>query len=328
MAGELADRPVVSAWRYFRDLDQTAANIAKSTVQFHKQYDWDYIKVTPRASYHAEAWGNRFDFSRWDGGAPGILSWVLQSAHDLYEVESLAPNSGPLGEQLEVLSLIRQQVGSDEPILQTVFSPLVVLGFLAGHRTLAGHHPAIRSSNPLPSMFLDNPKGVHHALKNIAKTLAAYARVALASGADGIFYATLGLARDGYLNPTELAEFAKPYDLMILESLSESPVVLHTCGPQAHPEFFADYPVNAIHWSDRSPGNPSLVQSREWIGSKAVMGGVDETLFSTDSHERIAVQASEALRLMNNRPFFLAPGCGLSPTVADLSLRALRQAVE
>ncbi|MDD3893410.1 MAG: uroporphyrinogen decarboxylase family protein [Syntrophomonadaceae bacterium] len=148
----------------------------------------------------------------------------------------LSGKAGPFGEQLEAIRLIRKELGEDTAILQTVFSPLAVLEYLAGHRTLAGSRPVNRMDTPLPKLFSTSPSEVHQALKNITRTLASYVKEALQAGADGFFYAALGLAQDGYLTVDEFEEFCRSYDLMLLEELSNVPTILHTCGPNSHPE--------------------------------------------------------------------------------------------
>lgn len=57
LSGERADRPIGSGWRHFIDKEQTADDLAETTISFTKKYDWDWVKINPRATYLAEAWG-------------------------------------------------------------------------------------------------------------------------------------------------------------------------------------------------------------------------------------------------------------------------------
>lgn len=328
-AGEPADRPPVSAWRHFIDREQDASMLAEAMVGFQNQFDWDFVKINPRATYYAEAWGNVYDFARYDGVVPVVSKYAVHRAADVELIEELDPGAaGPFQEQLEAIRLIRQALGRETPIVQTVFSPLAVLEYLAGHRTLASNRPAIRQSSPLPGLFADNPDGVRCALKRIARTLAGYAQAAVQAGADGIFYAVLGLARDGYLTEDEYNEFGRPYDEEVLDALGGAPAMLHTCGPEAHPERFTYSSVQAISWADRAPGNPALADSQPWIGGRAAVGGVDETLFAGPQPDEVISQARQAIRVMKGRPFILAPGCGVPMNAAAANLLALREAAE
>lgn len=327
-SGEPADRPPVSAWRHFIESERDPARLARATLDFHREYDWDFIKFNPRTTYYAEAWGNEYDYDRYDGVVPAVSRKLIHAPQDLALVEELDASRPTLREHVEVVRLVREEAGPDVPVLQTVFSPLAVLEYLAGRRTLASNRPAVRDATPLPGLFAADPEGVHRALRNIARTLADYVQQLLKAGADGIFYAVLGLARDGYLTEEEYRDFGRPYDLIVLEALAGAPALLHTCGPQAHPERFGYETVQAIHWADRAPGNPPLDAMKETLKGKALVGGVDETLFAGEDAETVRRQAREAMRAMEGHPFILAPGCGVPITAAASTLRALRQSAQ
>ena len=51
------DRPPVSMWRHFYAEETAADTLAEAMLGFQREYDWDFMKVNPRASYHAEDWG-------------------------------------------------------------------------------------------------------------------------------------------------------------------------------------------------------------------------------------------------------------------------------
>ncbi|HBE77570.1 MAG TPA: uroporphyrinogen decarboxylase [Firmicutes bacterium] len=328
VSGESADRVPVSAWRHFIEQEQTATGLAEAMIEFQKQYDWDFVKINPRATYYAEAWGNTYDYRQYDGVVPRVNNFVIGNPEDLFSVGKLPGNQGPFGEQLEVIRTVRKSLGDDVPILQTLFSPLAVFEYLAGHRTLAGNREANRCETPLPGFFAASAAGTHQALENISNTLTDYAKAAIQAGADGFFYAELGLAREGYLTETEFKEFGRAYDLQLLEELNQVPIVLHICGPYAHPERFYDYPIQAIHWAEHAPGNPSLEESGSWIGDKAVMGGVDEMLFALKDPNKVFIEANQAIDRMSHRAFLLAPGCGVPLNSTPSALLALRQAVK
>jgi len=54
LAGEETDRPPVSMWRHFFEDETSAEGLAEAMLGFQRRYDWDFMKVNPRASYHAE----------------------------------------------------------------------------------------------------------------------------------------------------------------------------------------------------------------------------------------------------------------------------------
>ncbi|GIO38650.1 methylcobamide--CoM methyltransferase [Paenibacillus antibioticophila] len=326
---DVADRPMVSAWRHFIEVEHDSIALAAATVDFQRKYDWDFVKINPRTTYYAEVWGNEYDYSQYDGVVPLVTKIRIQDREDLKQITPRTAEAAPLQDQLKVISRVRQELGDEVPIVQTVFSPLAVLEYLGGHRTLASYRPAIRKASPLPELLAASPTEVHKALEAITETLVDYAKAALRSGADGFFYAVLGLARDGYLTSEEYKEFGLPYDLELLRYISPDPVILHTCGPEAHPERFAEYPISALHWADRAPGNPSLAGHEQWLKAPIAVGGVDERLFGANgSPSTIISQSLETIEAFRGRPLILAPGCGLPLDAEDEQLKALRNSVE
>ena len=57
LAGEYVDRPPASMWRHFYAEETAPDTLAEAMLGFQREYDWDFMKVNPRASYHAEDWG-------------------------------------------------------------------------------------------------------------------------------------------------------------------------------------------------------------------------------------------------------------------------------
>jgi uroporphyrinogen decarboxylase len=328
--GIAPDRPLISAWRHFIDAEHDAESLAQATIRFQKTWDWDFVKINPRATHFAEAWGNEYDYAQYEGVVARVKTPILRNRDDFARVTVQTPDNPLFREQLEVISRVREGLGGEVPILQTLFSPLAVLEYLLGHRTLAGNRPAVREATPLPVWFQREPELVHQALENILLSLRQYAEEALRRGADGFFYAVLGLARAGYLTEDEYERFGRAYDIRFLQFLKEKGafLMLHTCGPESHPDTFARYPIHALHWADRERGNPDLAQAREWLGELTAVGGVHESLFVEGHEEELKRQAVEAVKEMRDRPFILAPGCGLPLQVTDEALRAFRSSVQ
>jgi uroporphyrinogen decarboxylase len=54
LRGEAVDRVPVSFWGHTFDREDSASALAQSTLAFNHTYDWDFIKVQARASYHGE----------------------------------------------------------------------------------------------------------------------------------------------------------------------------------------------------------------------------------------------------------------------------------
>lgn len=80
LAGHEIDRPPVGTWRHFVGREANACDLAAAMVEFQRTYDWDWVKVNPRATYFAEAWGNIYDFDAVSDYPVHAISWNSESA--------------------------------------------------------------------------------------------------------------------------------------------------------------------------------------------------------------------------------------------------------
>lgn len=330
MNGESADRPPVAVWHHFLKEETDADAFVKATADFQEMYDWDLIKLNPRAVCFTETWGNRYDYSEYIGYGPKCVEHILTTSADLEKITRKKIRGGPLGEQIQIVKKLRSLVGDEIPIIQTIYSPLAVVLNLTGKRMVGRYRPAPREESPVVQFIREEPKLLQSALSAMADTIADYVKELLDAGADGLFYTPLGLAREGYLTQEERVKYLKEYDLRILEAVGGAFTILHTCGIHAHPDFFSDYPVHVLHWAESAPGNPSLGSAPVWLKKKAVMGGVDERLFGqgVNSPRLIREAAENAVRRHRHQPFFLAPECSVSPESAPEEYLAIREAAE
>ena len=329
--GELPDRPPISAWRHFPGMEETPEDLAKAMIDFQDAYDWDFMKINPRAVYYHEVWGNRYDYSRYNDVVPSLVSCSVHEAEDLEGITVQSGDAPPLEQQTEAVRLIKRKYGESLPVFQTVFTPIGILLNLCGQRSLGRYRESRRDESLLIRLLNDSAPAVHRALDGIARTLVLYIENLIDAGIDGIFFAALGMAREGYLTEGEWKEFAMPYDLAVLKPLKEKKekiVMLHTCGIDSNPARFANYPIDILHWAESAPGNPPIAGSESWLGKIAPMGGVDERLFGAGKEEEIARRVKDSLRKNERKPFVLAPECSVSIKTSDSELRAFRDAVE
>ncbi len=328
LSGEITDRPPVSAWRHFFESEHsTAQDFAASMLRFQEKYDWDYMKMQPRATYYEEAWGSQFDFGDYKGGFVGTrISTPINGVQDLDKIVELPGNNGPFAEQLEAIRIIQGGIKDDPPIFQTIFCPTSVFQKLCGIDSIGRYRDATRS-DLMVTLFQEYPEFVHRALNNITRTLADYAREIIRTGIFGVFYAATGLSRTGYLTAGEWDEFVKPYDLQLLEALRPIKVMLHACGIYSNPERFAGYPIAILHWAESAPGNPPLSGAGDWLGGIIPMGGVDERLFGQVKAAEIARASRATLIRMKEAPFIMAPECSVSQDTSHAELMAFKDAV-
>ena len=229
LRGEAVDRVPVSAWRHFLDEEHDPVRLAEVSLRHFNEFDWDWLKVNPRATYYAEAWGNRYDLSSTPQIIPPLTEGPLQRPSDLAKITALPPTSGVFDEHLQLTRLIRKGIGHAH-FLQTIFSPLSVLSFLTARPEGDRLEDFAKAQNEGIRHFIhENPQGAHEALNNIASTLAQYAAAVIEAGASGIFFAIVKLARQGVLTEAEFAEFGKPYDLQVLKAIQFAPHLWSVC---------------------------------------------------------------------------------------------------
>ncbi|MGA9533841.1 MAG: hypothetical protein WBR18_14070, partial [Anaerolineales bacterium] len=132
IAGEVADRPPVALWRHFPVDDQDPSTLTRSVVAYQREFDFDFVKVTPASSFCLKDWGSD---DRWEGATEGTRTYThraIDKASDWAALRPLPADVGQLGEQLDCLEAIIAELGPDVPVIQTVFSPLSQAKNLAG----------------------------------------------------------------------------------------------------------------------------------------------------------------------------------------------------
>jgi uroporphyrinogen decarboxylase len=321
LRGEEVDRVPVSAWWHDFPREWSSRGLAEATLLAYRRYDWDFIKVNPRACYYAEDWGARYQQSENPKQQPRLVEPAVKSPQDLGRVRPLDVSRGAYGEQLEALSIIARELAGEAPFIQTVFSPLAAMSRITG------------STKYVQKLMREAPDGLLAALEAIAETLHSYAGACLRQGTSGIFFATVEWGGGDNISPDDYGRFGRPFDLRVLEAAREAPFnVFHVCRDNNHLTSLLDYPVQAFQWASRSPTNPSLseIASRT---DKALIGGVDQkqTIIKGSAAD-VAAQARDAVDGVGGRRFLLAPECSIDPPspagqTPEANLRAMVEAV-
>ncbi|HLQ67103.1 MAG TPA: uroporphyrinogen decarboxylase family protein [Candidatus Limnocylindrales bacterium] len=301
LAGEPTDRPPVSLWRHFYDREGTAEGLAQAMLEFQSTYDWDFMKVNPRGSYHIEDWGARTQ--RPGTGPldkPKVVEGVIRRPEDWDRIRPLDVTKGAFGEHLDAEERIAAKIQGDVDWVMTVFNPVSVAADLVNDDALFVEH------------LRRHGERVHAALRAIADTFAAFTRETMARGASGIFLATTDWANDTRIKREEVEEFGRPYDLRVLAEAAAGPLnTLHVCGPGAYLREHADYPVAILSWDARDRGNPSI---------RGMRGATEKTLMTGISHEgaflkgpakAVEEEARSAVQESGGTRFILGPGCAI-----------------
>jgi uroporphyrinogen decarboxylase len=315
LRGAPVDRVPLAFWLHNFATENSAKGLADETLRLSDTFHWDFLKPQSRAQCFAEMWGLTYAPSRERATPFTVTRAPLASAQDVGALRPMDPRRGALGEQLEALRMIRARVGADLPIIWTIFSPMMVLPFLVrGGKTQA------------LSLLRSDGAAVERGLGAIAETLAAYARAALAEGADGLFYAT-NVATRASMSAEECRRFQRPFDLPVLAAVEAAPFnLLHVCGEDILFDEFADYPVTAFSWA-LFPGNPSLTDVHRRTG-RAVVGGLPaKPQIASMTAGTLVERAKAAIGEMAGRFLLLGPDCSINPDTPESLLHAVGNAV-
>jgi uroporphyrinogen decarboxylase len=229
------------------------------------------------------------------------------------ELDRFDPHIGAFGRQIQSLMQIKDEVGPEVPVIQTVFSPFHIAYRLAGRRILED--------------WKKDPEAVRHGLDMIAANSAAFAEAAVAeAGIDGFFYGAFGCEK-GWMSEDRFKEMVMPSDVAVLEALNKSPIcIVHIHSEKdSYFDLLIDYPCNAISWEDRQAG-PPVAEARKRTG-KCLVGGVDHYLAIKAAPEQIAAQGAEAIQAAGGRGLILAPGCTFFDDTPAANMLALKEAV-
>ena len=313
IVGDVADRPPVALWRHFPVDDQDPSTLAEASSEFQSLYDFDFIKVTPASSFCLRDWGVE---DKWRGNPEGTRDYTRRVINDSdvwLQLYVLDPESGSLARQLRCLELIRELVGHDVPIIQTIFNPLAQAKNLAGQNEMLAH-------------LKRYPEKVQIGLETITKSTIAFVEAAQSRGIDGIFYAIQHASfdifdRQGY------AKYGETYDQRIIDAAGDLWLnVLHLHGDSLMFDLAEVYPVHIVNWHDRET-SPDLVAGKRRINA-AVCGGISrETLTIGDPHA-VRIEADEAIESLNGQGLILGTGCVVPVIAPRANLKAARACVD
>ena len=312
LSGAAVDRAPVSLWGHDFLREWEPGDLVAATLESYRANDWDFIKLNPRSTYFAEAWGNRYERPT-EQRQPRLLDATVKTVGDLARLEPVDPLGGVFAEHLTALRMLLAEVGEEVDVLQTVFSPLGVLATMAG-----GERTVVELAG-------EDAAATHQALAVLTGVLGAYAGASLEAGAAGIFYAPLRWPSHDYCSEDFYREFGRPYDLQLLQPLRAAPFnVLHVCRDHNMIDLLLDYPVAAFNWADQGEGNPSLAAVLAKT-DKAVMGGVEHTHLHEIAADVAATQARAAAALGPSR-VLVGPGCSIPPGTPAATSAAVARA--
>jgi uroporphyrinogen decarboxylase len=313
LKGAELDRPPISLWRHFPDADQTAEQLAESTLSWQRKLDLDFIKLMPPGDYATIDWGAVSEFQGAPGGTRKTLIYPIEHPDDWRKIRPLDVRHGFNAQMIRACALVREELGGDVPVLQTIFSPLTIASKLSNGRVL--EH--LRSQ----------PELVHSALEVIQRVTEAFTNASLEAGADGVFFASQCATSD-MVTRAEYAEFGTRYDLPVLAAACEARsefTMIHIHGANTFFDVLAAYDGDALNWHDRRVG-PPLAEVLASYPERAAVGGIDERSIATMSAQRAAAQVRDARKATGDRRLLIGPGCVILVATPDENLLAAVEA--
>jgi uroporphyrinogen decarboxylase len=316
--GGLADRTPVALWRHFPVDDQSPEALAAAHLAYQRTYDFDLVKVTPASSFCLKDWGVD---DAWEGNPEGTRRYtkaVVTSPGDWERLPILDPSAPHLAAQLVCLRQIRQELGPDTPILQTIFNPLAQAKHLADRETLLVH-------------LRKYPEAVMKGLETIAQTTRRFIEATIETGIDGIFYAVQH-AQATLLAQEEFERFSRISDLALLEAADGLWCnMLHIHGDAIYFNAVVNYPVQIINWHDReTPPTLAEAQTSEVFKTSeasVLCGGLSRDTLVYKTPVEIEREASDAIKQTGGRGLILSTGCVVPIIAPHGNLQAARQSV-
>ncbi|MDZ4670328.1 MAG: uroporphyrinogen decarboxylase family protein [Phototrophicales bacterium] len=315
LLGEKFDRAPIALWRHFAGDDQRIADFVRSTLDFQREYDWDFIRTTPASAYCASDYGVE---TTWDGNPTGdapITKTIIKRTLDWTELRTLDPTRGELGKYLEALrGIVTEADAMNVPVLATIYSPLSQARMLSGEASLLLH---LRTA---PQRVIT---GLNILTENTLRVVESLKKIGVA----GISY-MMDCASFSVMSEEEYVQFGIPYDRKILEArtprwwlnmlhLSENPMFA----------LAASYPMQVINWDVTD-------KQQDWMTAKT---RTSQTLCSgLHLHHHLNFGSPtlirEAMRealIQTNRARIIIGANGAFPvTVPHSHLRMAREAVD
>jgi uroporphyrinogen decarboxylase len=310
------DRPPAGAWGHTYAEEWSPEALAAVTVDRARRLGWDFVKFQPRATCFAEAFGSEYRPAGHRLKGPVLIRQAVSDLEDWHRLQEANPTA--LADQVRSIGIVVRELGARVPVIQTVFSPVTVGGYLVG-----------KDSRRVVRELRANPEVVGPALERIAEVLIDFSRRSVEAGAAGIFYAISGYASARAMPEEVYREHLLPLDHQVLSSLPQEAWfnALHLCGSHLRFGLAAALPVQAVSWSIHNQGNPSLGEGQR-IASHAVMGGLGQrSSLLYGPATAVAEEVRAAIRETGGRGLLLAPGCSVPPRAREANLRAMMEAV-
>lgn len=226
---------------------------------------------------------------------------------------------GVYGPQVEVVRELVGALGSQAPVVVTLYSPFMCAGNIGG-RDVLRHHLDLA------------PAAARAGIEVAAESLMGFVDACIAAGVDGFYASTQGAEEGRFASPETFEAHVKPFDLLVMRAIAlRCPFsILHVCdyhrseyGAYRDLAPFADYPGQVVSASLEIGGrrwSPQAVSDA--MGGRPFFGGMDRLgplSRGTEAEARAAARAALAAR---STRFMLGAECTVPGDTPWANLRA------
>ncbi|MGZ4113602.1 MAG: uroporphyrinogen decarboxylase family protein [Actinomycetota bacterium] len=314
---ERPDRAPFTWWGHTYREEWSPDALAEVTIARQRAFGWDLVKLQPRASCFAEAFGSKYRRSDDGTTSPELVRPAVTDPAGWSLLPAVDAKVPALGDQVEALRRVADAVGPSVPVIQTVFSPLMVAGYLIGE-----DRPRMAAE------LRQRPEEVVPALERIADALADLVVRSVDAGAAGVFYAISAFASTDLLTADEYEELVLPTDRRVLDAIPEGAWlnVLHLCGARQRFGVASLLGLRTVSWSIHESGNLSLADGLSMTG-RAAMGGIDLVTLAHGTPDEVLEQGRAAIESTTGVGLIVAPGCSVPWDAPEDNLRAIGRSV-
>lgn len=312
------DRPPFTWWGHTFLEEWEPETLAQVTIRRARSHRWDFVKLQPRASCFAEAFGSVYRPSGNAHEAPVLVEPRVRSTEDFAGLAEVDATHPAFADQVEALRLVAAGLGPGTPVLQTVFSPLTVAGHLIG-----------KDPQGIVRMLTEQPGIVGPALARIGRALISFSRASVEAGGAGVFFAVSGYASADLMAQPDYESMVLPHDLEVIAGLDPAGWfnIIHLCGARLNFGLAGRFGLPVVSWATQDPGNPTLAEGREASGKTAMGGLGHKTTLVSATPDQVLEEGRRALDGTGGAGVILAPGCSVGVTAPEGNLAAVAEIV-
>ncbi|HEU5002679.1 MAG TPA: uroporphyrinogen decarboxylase family protein [Actinomycetota bacterium] len=312
------DRPPFTWWGHTFLEEWSPTKLADITIDRARRHGWDFVKLQPRASCFAEAFGSEYRASGNATESPALVSPAVKELDDFATLPEVDAGHPAFADQVEAIRLVA--AGAGVPVIQTVFSPITVAGHLIG-----------KDPQGIVAMLRSHPGIVGPALEKIGRALVSFSTASVEAGGAGVFYAVSGYASADLMTAEEYEALALPHDLEVIGKLPPADAawlnILHLCGAHLHFGLAPLFGLPVVSWSVHDAGNPTLAEGRD-RAQRTAMGGLGQKTTMVHARpEGVVAEGRAALEGTGGAGVILSAGCSVAVTAPEANLAAVREVV-